>query len=314
MMVHIPVIDFRGYDPADSNAMAVLADEVSNALTTSGFMKIINLGITPSEINRVFDCSRWFFSRTTADKMTSAYVSAEENFGFQGLGVEHLDPTQPADIKETFTLRNLLHHDPGDARWPSAEFRDVVTDFYRACLEGAYRIQRVFAKALNVEQDFFVRYHNGENVSLRLLYYPSRGVESIESGQLGAGAHTDYGLITLLFQHGVSGLEVQDADGNWHEVEPEGDAIVINTGDLMERWTNGRYRSTPHRVQPKIGDRERFSIAMFVDPDTDTPVRVLSSCLADGESPRFPEVTAGEHIQQRIMASHAAKTAATLTS
>ena len=130
------------------------------------------------------------------------------------------------------------------------------------------------------------------------------GVTEIENEQLGAGAHTDYGMITLLFQHGVAGLEVQDSEGHWHEVEPESDAIVINTGDLMERWTNGRYRSTPHRVQPKIGAEDRYSIAMFVDPDTETPVKVLESCLSPGESPRYPEVTAGEHIQERIRASH----------
>lgn len=74
----------------------------------------------------------------------------------------------------------------------------------------------------------------------------------------------------------------------------------------MERWTNGRFRSTPHRVQPKIGEADRYSIAMFVDPDTATLIRVLDSCVADGHKPKFPEVTAGEHIQQKIEASHQA--------
>ena len=72
----------------------------------------------------------------------------------------------------------------------------------------------------------------------------------------------------------------------------------------MERWTNGKYRSTPHRVQPKLGDVDRYSIAVFVDPDTETPVRVLDSCLKLGEEPRYPEITAGEYIQKRISASH----------
>jgi len=108
----------------------------------------------------------------------------------------------------------------------------------------------------------------------------------------------------MLFQKDIGGLEVQDAEGAWHPVAPENDAIVINTGDLMERWTNGKYRSTPHRVQPKQGDVDRYSIAVFVDPDTQTPVKVLDSCLEAGERPNFPEVTAGEHIQERIRASH----------
>lgn len=304
MPVFIPTIDFSAYNEQDAAALDDLARQVSDALTHSGFMKIVNLGITQAQIDHTFELSRWFFSRSEEEKSTSAYVSAEENFGYQSLGVEHLDPSKPADLKQTFTLRDLLRHDKEDPRWPTPEFRDELTSFYESCLEGAYRIQRVFSEALGMERDFFVQYHQGENVSLRLLYYPSSGIDAIASGQLGAGAHTDYGMITLLFQKDIGGLEVQDAEGAWHPVAPENDAIVINTGDLMERWTNGRYRSTPHRVQPKLGDIDRYSIAVFVDPDTETPVRVLDSCLEAGAPPKFPELTAGEYIQERIRASH----------
>jgi isopenicillin N synthase-like dioxygenase len=308
-MVYIPTIDFEGYDDSDSEVISRLAGEVGEALTQSGFMKIKNLGITEFQISRAFELSHWFFTQPETKKAQSAYVSAAENFGFQGVGVEHLDPGKPADLKETFTMRDALHHDPDDVRWPSLIFRDGVTEFFEACLQGAYRIQRVFACALATEPEFFVQYHRGENVTLRFLHYPS--MESplvddpvVDKGQLGAGEHTDYGMITLLFQRDVGGLEVQDASGSWHAVAPENDAIVINTGDLMERWTNGRYRSTPHRVQPQLGRSDRYSIAMFVDPDTKTPVKVLDSCLAPGEQPRFPEVTAGEHIVERIKATH----------
>lgn len=304
MSVFIPTIDFEAYDEQDDAALDDLASQVSDALTRSGFMKVMNLGITSVQIDHTFALSKWFFSLSEEEKSTSAYVSAEENFGYQSLGVEHLDPSKPADLKQTFTLRDLLRHDRSDPRWPTPEFRDQSTNFYKACLEGAYRIQRVLSKALGMDRDFFVQYHQGENVSLRLLYYPSSGIDDIAVGQLGAGAHTDYGMITLLFQKDIGGLEVQDGEGTWHPVTPENDAIVINTGDLMERWTNGKYRSTPHRVQSKLGDVDRYSIAVFVDPDTETPVKVLDSCLKPGEKPGYPEITAGEHIQERIRASH----------
>ena len=304
MSVFIPTIDFEAYDEQDDAALDDLASQVSDALTRSGFMKVMNLGITSVQIDHTFALSKWFFSLSEEEKSTSAYVSADENFGYQSLGVEHLDPSKPADLKQTFTLRDLLRHDKEDPRWPTPEFRDQSTNFYKACLEGAYRIQRVLSKALGMDRDFFVQYHQGENVSLRLLYYPSSGIDDIAVGQLGAGAHTDYGMITLLFQKDIGGLEVQDEEGTWHPVTPENDAIVINTGDLMERWTNGKYRSTPHRVQSKLGDVDRYSIAVFVDPDTETPVKVLDSCLKPGEKPGYPEITAGEHIKERIRASH----------
>ena len=304
MSIFIPTIDFQLYDEKDDAALEGLASQVSEALTRSGFMKVMNLGITSAQIDDIFARSKWFFSLSEEEKSTSAYVSAQENFGYQSLALEHLDPSKPADLKQTFTLRDLLRHDKDDPRWPAPEFRDQSTGFYKACLEGAYRVQRVLSKALGMDQDFFVQCHRGENVSLRLLYYPSSGIDDIAAGQLGAGAHTDYGMMTLLFQKDIGGLEVQDVAGIWHPVAPENNTIVINTGDLMERWTNGKYRSTPHRVQPKIGDVDRYSIAVFVDPDTETPVKVLDSCLKLGEEPRYSEVTAGEHIQGKIAASH----------
>ena len=120
-MVYIPTIDFADYDESDDTEMVRLAGEVSSALTQSGFMKIRNLGISDDEMTRAFELSRWFFSRSEVDKAKSAYTSAAKNFGFQGLGIEHLDPARPADIKETFTMRDLKRHDPGDSRWPSVE-------------------------------------------------------------------------------------------------------------------------------------------------------------------------------------------------
>jgi isopenicillin N synthase-like dioxygenase len=99
-----------------------------------------------------------------------------------------------------------------------------------------------------------VQYHPGENVSLRLLYYPSSDIDDIALGQLGAGAHTDNGMITLLFQQDIGGVEVQDEESRWRPVAPGNAAIVINTGDPMERWATGKYGSTPHREHPKLGD------------------------------------------------------------
>ena len=118
----------------------------------------------------------------------------------------------------------------------------------------------------------------------------------VKEGQLGAGAHTDYGMLTLLFQDKIGGLQVFDK-GVWLDVDPIEDTIVVNTGDLMERWTNGRFKSTLHRVQPRIGASPRSSIAVFVDPDTDTPVEVLASCIDEDHPARFEPITAGEHIQ-----------------
>ena len=302
--MRVPVIDFASYDEERPDTLVRLGEQVGRALTDIGFMSVTNLGIRPELLRDVFSASRGFFAADTDHKLRSGYVSASENFGYQGLCQEHLDPQNPADLKETFTMRNVLNHSLEDDRWPSPEFRKLMHEFFGACLDGAYRMQRVLATALGLEQEFFVRYHNGENCTLRLLYYPDSGVDKVQESQLGAGAHTDYGLLTLLFQDDVGGLEVLDSSNNWQPVDYVEGAIVINSGDMLERWTNGRYRSTLHRVKPKIGDRERYSIAMFVDPDSATPVTVLDSCTSTDAQARFDPITAGEHLQQRIQASH----------
>lgn len=299
----LPIIDFEGYDEADPETIRTIAKDMEYALSTLGFMSISNLDVTREQLAEIFTLSEVFFAQSKETKFESRYRSAIENFGYQGQGVEYLDPTKPADVKETFTMRDLQRHDPADERWPSDIFRDKMTRFYADCLSSAYKVQRVLAKILKTESEYFVRYHNGENVSLRLLHYPQTDASSIADGQLGAGAHTDYGMITLLFQNGVGGLQVLD-DGEWVDADPVDNTIVVNTGDLMERWTNGRFKSTLHRVQPRTGQQSRSSIAMFVDPDSETPVEVLKSCIDDEHPAQYDKITAGEHIQQKIEATH----------
>jgi len=302
--MQIPNINFAMLNEGRPEALSILAQEVDQALTNVGFMTASNLGIDPRLLAAVFDASHDFFHRSLEEKNKSIYASADENFGYQGFGQESLDPSKAVDLKETFTMRNVFGKMPADSRWPSVAFRDLMLDFYRTCLESAYRLQGVLSEALELEPEYFLNFHSGENVTLRLLHYPSSGVDVISSGQLGAGEHTDYGMLTLLFQDDVGGLQVLDANKSWQDVDHVEGAIVINSGDMLERWTNGRYKSTLHRVQPRIGQRERYSIAMFVDPDSTTPVSVLESCKSADNPARYEKITAGEHLQRRIEATH----------
>lgn len=298
--MEIPLIDCDSRLRSD----AEIARDIDSALRNVGFMAVRNLGIDSGQIRDIFATAERFFSSSAASKKSFAYAAAMENFGYQSLGEESLDPTRPADLKETFTMRNLLADQVPAERWPSAQFRESVSEFFAQALAAAQRLQRLLALALDVPSDFFVDAHNGENITLRLLHYPPVTANMINPEQMGAGAHTDYGMLTLLFQDAVGGLQVQSEDGAWHDVPPRPDAIVINSGDLLERWSNGRYRSTWHRVLPREQSAERFSIALFVDPDSDTLVDVLPSCLEVGETPAYPPITAGEHVQAKIEATH----------
>jgi isopenicillin N synthase-like dioxygenase len=242
--------------------------------------------------------------------MPYEYTDPVMNFGYQATLSETLEPGQPPDLKEAFTMRNLLGRYDDPAAWPTTEFRDIARLFYSACRDSAFRLLRVFARALDVEPDFFVRMHtSGENITMRYLHYPDTGYVVSASEQMGAGAHTDYGAVTLLLQDAVGGLQLRRDDGTWMDVPPIPDAVNINTGDLMCHWSNGRYPSTEHRVLPKIGQGERYSVAFFTDPDNDTRVRCLPSCVSADNPARFADTTAGAHIQAKIDASQSREAA-----
>ena len=292
----LPLVDFS--NPVESGG------EIDAGLATYGFLQLANIGIEPEDLEAVFSASKAFFQSDNLAKRKCLYRSAAENFGYQGLLEENLDPSAPADLKETFTMRNILRAPLPLDRWPSAEFRDVMTQFYAKALGSAHRIQRIMACALGMAQDFFATEHSGANVSLRLLYYPASGAPVPDAAQFGAGAHTDYGFITLLFQRGVGGLQVLDSSGEWIDVPPRDDAVVVNSGDLLEHWTNGKYKSTLHRVIAKTGDCDRYSIAMFLDPDSDTCVEVLPSCVSAENPAKFAPISAGAHLQSKLDATH----------
>ncbi|MEM7763157.1 MAG: 2OG-Fe(II) oxygenase family protein [Pseudomonadota bacterium] len=289
----------------DASATGCLPSALDAALRSHGFFRVTNAAIAPSLVHRVFAASEAFFLAQHVDRERFAYGSAQENFGYQALGEERLDQNAPPDLKQTFTMRNVLQKPPADSRWPTPEFASLMREFFAALFDQALWLQRLIAEALDVEQDFFTRCHGGENVTLRLLHYPPVESETIAEGQLGAGAHTDYGLLTLLVQDAVGGLQVLGPDDKWLDVAPVAGTVIVNAGDLLERWTNGRYRSALHRVRPTAAQqRYRQSLVLFVDPDSATEVSVLDSCTDAGNPARFPTVSAGEHLQQRINASH----------
>ncbi|HXC59268.1 MAG TPA: 2OG-Fe(II) oxygenase family protein [Steroidobacteraceae bacterium] len=299
----VPIVDLLQPEGLPADPQRIVA-AMADALEHHGFMYLRGHSLGP-RVESAFEMSRRFFALDHATKMRSRYQQIDANFGYQGLEIESLDPTNAPDLKETFTMRNAPALPAEDARWPDVAFRTQAVDFYQAALAQVHGLLALMAQALDLPQQFFTPLHRGENVTLRYLHYPA-GVAQRDQRQLGAGEHTDYGSITLLFQDEVGGLEVCGRDGRWIAAPPIPGCAVINTGDLMERWTNGRFRSTPHRVRPIAGARDRYSIALFVDPDSDTRVECIPSCVDAGHPARYPPVTAGEHLHRRIAATHEA--------
>jgi isopenicillin N synthase-like dioxygenase len=298
MSASLPIVDV-----SDFRHSRRMVQSVQQALSEHGFMYVVGHGLDRTLIAQAFASARRFFALPKTEKDRFAYTDVAANFGYQGIEAERLDPGSQPDLKEAFTMRNALGAATRMDRWPDAGFRNAALALYENGMAEAHRLLSIMAAGLVLPLDFFQSRHGGENITLRLLHYPANLASRSES-QLGAGAHTDYGSITLLLQDDVGGLELLGADGKWHAAPPVPDAIVINTGDLMERWTNGRFRSTLHRVRPVTGERDRYSIALFVDPDSDVAVECIESCVDPRAGTKYPAITAGEHLRRKIAATH----------
>ena len=294
---NIPIIDMGPYLEGSPEGREKVAEQIYTAAHEVGFTYLKNFGMSDDMLEAAFKIAHSLFH---SDEKYKVPFNVELNHGYGKMEGEALDPTKPADLKETFTSRNLLRLPSGPELWPNPQFEAFMRVFYKRIQAIASNVMGAFEIALDLEPGFFDARHTGLTQTLRLLHYPP--VKGAAEGQLGAGAHTDYGSLTVLFQDDAGGLEVQNLEGDWVPAPPIPGTVVINTGDLIARWSNDVFKSTPHRVVPRPAAMKngRQSIAFFSDPDPDVLIETIPSCITDESPAKYGPITAGEHVQQRI--------------
>jgi len=297
----LPVIDLRQGDAA--------AGAIDTACREHGFFYVVGHGVPADVVAAAFDASKRFFALDEAVKSRWHIDRSAIRRGFDPVGWQALDPDQPADLKESFYLGvDRPADDPlvragtpnhGPNQWPDEAavpgFRAAVQACDAALAALAHRLMRLLALGLHLAPDHFARYTRDPMPVLRLLHYPPQPATAAP-GQIGCGAHTDWGGITLLAQDDAGGLQVQTLAGDWIEAPPVAGSFVVNLGDLMARWTNDRYRSTLHRVINRRAGRDRYSIAYFFDIDYHAEVSALPGCFDANDPPRYAPITAGAHV------------------
>src|SRR6202041_527691 len=310
----LPIIDLGSSGGADGASLARIVAEVGAACRDVGFFYVVNHGIDPRLIAKAFTQSHDFFALPVADKRKLAIETIGGNRGYSGLLHEALDPARGPDMKEAFNVGFELAADDPELlagapfrslnAWPGVPgFRDTLLSYYDACAGLGARLHRAFARDLGLSRDFFDAKFDRPMATLRLLHYPAppRGSDP----QPGAGAHTDYGNLTLRATDDVGGLEVRKRAGQWIEAPVVPGAFIVNIGDCLMRWTNDVYVSSPHRVGNRSA-RERYSIAFFYDPNPDALVETIPSCVQAGDA-RYPPILAADYLTMRLNASKPAK-------
>jgi len=286
----IPVIDLKAADALD---------RIDEAYTTVGFAVFTNALDAEDNTNM----KNWqqqmkaFFDLPMEVKQQYPY-EGDTNLGYSMVGDENVDPTAPKDIKESFNYNNM--------RMPEHLWPVELEGFKESALQSIDIADRLTLRILGKFDEILdtgttlVDAHSEPFNTTRVIHYPAYD-GPVEDKQMRIGEHSDYGTITLLWQiNDVPGLQVQDLEGTWHPVPYAEDGIVVNIGDLLQRWTNDYFVSTKHRVVNSHIDQQRYSMPHFVDP---TPGTIVSN-LRKGETAKYDPIESKEYLMWRLAQSY----------
>ncbi len=313
----VPVVDIGPFLEGGEAGKEAVARAVDDACRTIGFLIVGGHGVPGAVIDAALAATWAFFDLDEAEKRR--WISRKGDFrrGYMPVGgnalAYTLDEESPPDLIEAFTFGRFdLPEEPYYSAhretwfepnvWPDRPpaFRQRLCTYYRAMERLAATLMRVFARALGMPEGFFTDRIDRHITAMRLNHY-AEATRPPLPGQLRAGAHTDYGSLTILLATGAAGgLQVQGDDGAWCDVEPVPGTFVVNLGDLMAQWTNDRWVSTLHRVvnppaERRAGSR-RASIAFFHQPNHDAVVECLPTCRSASEPARYAATTSGAHL------------------
>ncbi|XP_041470724.1 proline hydroxylase buaE-like [Lytechinus variegatus] len=311
-MDKVPLIDFSAYsldrESPDPERFQKLIDEVHQALTTIGFMYLKNVGIPIQKIKDAYSSSMTFYSLPGEEKHRYAGPKGINMHGYQRMEEERSNPdVHFKDLKEVFNYCPAA----GEKTFPEdalPEFKSSLIELFNAMVPLNLRVMEVVARGLKLQDPHFFQDKfklagtSKSHTTLRSAYYPSlEGVE-IKEGQLRCGEHTDFGGITLLIQNNP-GLEVKTVDNNWVPAPPIEGTVVVNIGDLMQRWTSDILVANKHRVAIQSDqmelDHDRQSLVFFGYPDND----VIIECT--DESSKYPPIESTEYLLSQLQGLHA---------
>ncbi|MCA0043246.1 isopenicillin N synthase family dioxygenase [Celeribacter litoreus] len=305
--MEIPVLDWQRF--TSGNDVEGFVKDLGHACRDTGFFLISGHGISEDLIADVFAKGDEFFALPVAEKSKIDIRNNPHNRGWACQGSEALDETSGLmDRKEAFNVGfDLPADDPrvlagepfrGVNIWPEVDgFRDTMLAYYNAILALSVDLHEAFEMDLELPKGYFAPHFTEPMATLRVLSYPA----APDGEGIGAGAHTDYGSVTMLWTDGVGGLQVKPRGKDWIDVPHVPGAFVVNIGDCLMRWSNDIYVSTPHRVLPP--KQARRSIAFFLDPNPDS---VLSALPGTGE-PKYPTVTGADYLRSRLDATYTPK-------
>ena len=298
----IPVLDLTDYFSGSQTALDALSNELRDALENVGFFYIVNQGIEQEFIDRAFASNRSLHAMPLAQKLeieiNVSLVGYMLDLGQKITSSECADGDKPDRGEAFFMTRDRgpdLDRSPN--QWPRSppQFRTTLVAYYKAMEALGLRLLTIFARALDLPADYFESdFGKLETLSFqRASHYPP---DALEEGQYSCGPHTDWSFLPLLATTDVPGLEIRGTDGQWIKAPLWRGSFLVNSGDMLTRWSNGRFLSTPHRVINDSG-ADRYATPFFMQPDADAILECLPTCCGPENPPREAPIACADYLK-----------------
>ena len=305
----IPLVDLSKFINGTAQEKAEFVHTLGDAFHSVGFVGVVNHGISKALIEDFYAASKQFFALPVETKRQYENTALAGQRGYTSFGKEHAKQSTVADLKEFYQIgQQVPEGHPRKENYPDnpkvSEIKDFSTlgiELYKSFEKTGGHLLKAIAIHLNLDEAFFQEKITDGNSILRAIHYPP--ITSEPASALRAEQHEDINLITLLVGASAGGLQLLTMENRWRDVVPEEDEIVINVGDMLQRFTNNYLKSTTHRVvNPPRSDWHlpRLSIPFFLHPVSEMDLTCLPSCVTSENPLRYDSITAGEYLNERL--------------
>lgn len=305
----IPLVDLSVFVTGDASQRQAFVAELGKAFHEIGFVGVTGHGVPQQLIDDFYQAAKAFFALPEDQKRQYELSGMAGQRGYTSFGKEHAKQSTVADLKEFFQIgQEVADGHPRKPEYPNnpevaevPEFMALGRQLYKAFEQSGANLLRAIALYLGLPEHYFSDKIDAGNSILRAIHYPP--ITQEPASAIRAEQHEDINLITLLVGASAGGLQLLDMDGEWQEIVPENDEIVINVGDMLQRLTNNYLKSTTHRVvNPPRAEwhKPRLSIPFFLHPKSEMDLTVLDSCVSPERAVAYAPITAGEYLAERL--------------
>ena len=310
--VNIPRLDLNDYIKGTPEQKRRFSDDIGKAYNETGFVTIANHGMTPELMEELYAEVKKFFTLPDEQKLKYEKPELAGQRGYTSKGKEKAKDSKTPDLKEFWQSGQVVEDgDPVKDEYPDnviveelPRFNEVTREVYKRLEYAGKHLLRAISVYLELPENYFDdKVNNGNSILRAIHYFPIEDPDALPGDAVRAGAHEDINLITLLIGASADGLEVLTRDNQWFPVKANAEDIVVNVGDMLQRLTNNRLKSTTHRVvnpPREFMKSSRYSVPFFLHPKSQMDLSCLESCTDKDHPKMYDNITAGEYLDERL--------------